>query len=199
MPEATTQEILKVTTPEFRASYVFIWEPRKPQPGEENKKPCYSVQALFDKTADLNALKALAQNALKKKFPDYFPGKPGFRSPFRDGDTDPAYAGKEECAGKVVVAMRSYNRQPGVVDQQCNPIIGKEDLYSGCYLRATVTAYAYLHGGNKGVSFSLQNVQKVRDGVPLSAGAAKAENDFEKLAPNAADYQTNNTQLFGDI
>jgi hypothetical protein len=75
----------------------------------------------------------------------------------------------------------------------------KADLYSGCYLRATVTAYAYTHGGNKGVSFSLQNLQKVRDGEPLSMSANKAENDFGKLEPNAAEYQQTNTALFGDI
>ena len=54
-----------------------------------------------------------------------------------------------------------------------------EEIYSGCYVRASINAYAFNIQGNSGVSFGLNNIQKVRDGEPLGGGGSKAEDDFD--------------------
>jgi hypothetical protein len=70
--------------------------------------------------------------------------------------------------------------QPGLVDQNLQRIISTDDFYSGCYARATITAYGYDKAGNKGVAFGLQNVQKLADGERFS-GRTAAEDDFEAV------------------
>jgi len=70
--------------------------------------------------------------------------------------------------------------QPGIVDQTLNRIISEDDYYSGCYSRATVTAYGYDKAGNKGVAFGLQNLQKLGDGDRFS-GRTAAEDDFDSV------------------
>ena len=70
--------------------------------------------------------------------------------------------------------------KPGVVDQNVQPIIEAEEMYAGCYARATLTAYAFDTAGNRGVAFGLQNIQKIRDGEPFT-GREKAEDEFEAI------------------
>jgi hypothetical protein len=70
--------------------------------------------------------------------------------------------------------------QPGLVDASLQRIISEQDFYSGCYARATITAYGYDKAGNVGVAFGLQNVQKLRDGEAFS-GRTAAENDFDAV------------------
>ena len=79
-------------------------------------------------------------------------------------------------AGTVFIAATS-KQQPGVVSANLKPIIVRDDLYAGCYCRASVTAFAYDKAGNKGVSFGLQNIMKTRDGESVS-GRSRAEDDF---------------------
>jgi len=159
----------KVTTPEFRASFAHVFKPRAFKEGQE---PKYSVVMLFDEKEDLSALKKLAKAAADDKWPKGIPTN--LRSPFRKGSEKPDLDGYE---GKVFITASS-KMQPGVVDNQVQPILNESDFYSGCYARATVTAYAYDHMGNKGVAFGLQNIQKLRDGEPFS-GRSKAEDDFD--------------------
>jgi hypothetical protein len=70
--------------------------------------------------------------------------------------------------------------RPGIVDANLQEIISEDDFYSGCYARATLTAFAYDKLGNKGVAFGLQNIQKLKDGEHLS-GRKNAESDFEAV------------------
>jgi hypothetical protein len=55
------------------------------------------------------------------------------------------------------------------------------EVYSGAWYRAQVRAFAYENAGNKGVSFGLQNVQKLRDDDPLGSGRIPASKAFEPV------------------
>ena len=44
----------------------------------------------------------------------------------------------------------------------------------------SLNAYPFSASGNKGVSFGLQNVQKLRDGEPLGS-VSRVEDDFDEL------------------
>ena len=51
---------------------------------------------------------------------------------------------------------------------------------------ATLNVFAYDKAGNRGVSFRLNNVQKLDDGERLD-GRLKAEDDFEAIDDKPAD------------
>lgn len=181
---AASKEVRKVTTPKFRASFAWVFKPQPPMEGSTGG-PKYGVTMLFDaaarKTPQYDAMKKLAIAAAKEKFGDKL--KPdgngwfiGLRNPFRDG------AEKAELEGYegTMFASATSKMQPGLVDAQLQRIISEEDFYSGCYARATVTAYGYDKAGNRGVAFGLQNIQKLADGEPFS-GRTAAENDFDSV------------------
>lgn len=167
-----------VKTPIFRASFPNLFRPTRPKNAPDTQDPKYSLTMLFAKDADLTELKKAAHNVLVEQFgADQTKWPKKLTSPFRDqGDMD--YEGYEEGA----IFIRATSKQkPGVVDSKVQPIIDEADVYPGCYMRATVRPFYYDTNGNKGVSFGLQNVQKVKDGEPLG-GRTRAEDDFEAVA-----------------
>jgi hypothetical protein len=165
----------KVRTGEFRLSFAHLFEP-KTMEGQDGP-PKYSLTMLFPKTADLSALKAAAAAACEKKWgADRNKWPKGMRSPFRDGD-EKDYDG---YAGMIFIAASSATK-PGVVNQSVKPVTDPAEVFAGCYCRATVQAFAYDKAGNKGVGFSLHNVQKLRDGEPFGSKRA-ATDDFDAVA-----------------
>jgi len=160
----------KVMSPEFRVSFPALFKPVAFQ----NQDPKYSVTMLIPKSADISKLRALAAEAVNEKWPDKNKRPKVLKHPFRDGDSEkPDIDG---YAGHWFIKASS-KMQPGLIDQNLQPIIAEEEFYAGCYARATVTAYAYDNVG-QGVAFGLQNVQKLRDGAPFG-GRTKAEDDFD--------------------
>jgi len=166
----------KVTTPEFRASFPNLFEAKL---NTLSGKDEFSIQMIFEKTADLAPLKKMAKDCAIEKWGNKIPEK--LRNPFRDGDeyNDTADNQREELNGKVFINSKSKQR-PGLVDGSLQAIIDQSEFYGGCYARATVRAYAYDIKGNRGVAFGLLNVQKLRDGEPFS-GKLKAEDDFSPI------------------
>ena len=159
-------------TPEFRVSYPAVFRAKK---NDLNGKDEYNVVALFKKGEDLSKLKAAAEKAICDKWgSDKAKWPKNLRSPFRD-QGEKEGAGYEE--GAVFMNLKS-NQKPGLVNAQVEDIIDESEFYSGCYARATVSCYAYDQAGNRGVSFGLQNIQKLRDGDPLGGSRPKAQNEF---------------------
>jgi hypothetical protein len=178
----------KLITPEARLSFPSLFKPHAME--GSNAEPKYDCVLLFPKTADLSALKAAASAAVKEKWPSGAPK--GLRSPFRDGDEKEL----DGYAGCIYLRVSSKNK-PGVVDETLQPIIEASGIYAGCYVRASVRAYAYDQNGNKGVAFGLNNIQKLRDGEPFGGGPSKAEDDFEAVA-SAQSKAAPNTAAAGD-
>jgi hypothetical protein len=185
-----------ITTPAFRVSYPNLF---KPKLNTLSKKEEFAVTALFKKGEDLSQLKKAAQEALETKFgPDKTKWPKNIRTPFRDQaekkqekeGVEFLPAGHED--GAIYLNLKSSQR-PGVVDQNVQAILDETQLYPGCWARATVRAYAYDQAGNRGVSFGLVNVQKVRDDDPLG-GRMKAEDEFAPIA--GANEGLTGTDLF---
>lgn len=185
------KKTLRVTSPVFRLSFPNL---KAPKSNFEGQKPAYSVQMLFDDKADLTKMKAAAHEAAIAKWgSDYNKVDPKTKKPkiqfkhptFKNGDEKDL----EDYKGKIVVEARTQQK-PGVVDKDRNEILDLNEVYAGCYCRATLTVYAYDKAGNKGVSFGLQNVQKIADG-PAFSGKRNAKDDFdEELDFNAEEYDT---------
>ena len=166
----------KVITGKVRASFVHVFEPQSVN-GSEPKYSCSFIIPKSD-TETIAAIKAAIEQA-KQDGIAKFGGKipPNLKLPLRDGDIDrpddPNYA---DC---YFVNANSKER-PGLVDRRRIPITDPLELYSGCYVRASINFYAFNTNGNKGVAAGLGNIQKWAEGEPLN-GRVRAEDEFEAL------------------
>ena len=179
-PVATTQNDTKVVTGEVRLSYVHLFEPYSNDP---DKPESYSCVLLIPKTdkKTIKALRAAQEAALDAGKTSKFGGKipSNWKDTIHDGDEDADLEKNPEMEGCLYMTVSSKT-QPGIVDRQVQPILDSTEVYSGCYARVSINAFAYSNSGNKGVSFGLNHVQKLRDGDYLG-GRSKAEDDFEPL------------------
>lgn len=176
---ANEVQLTKVVTGKVRFSYLHVFEPTAI--GEDSTDKKYSVSLIIPKSDKVtlakinNALEA-AKEAGKAKFGGKIPAK--LKLPLRDGDEerpeDAAYA-------NAFFLNANCKTRPGLVDKNLNPIMSQDDLYSGCYGRASVTFYAFDTKGNKGIACGLNNLMKLEDGESLG-GKSTAEADFAEFA-----------------
>ena len=177
----TKSQVGDVMTPECRIAWPNVFTPRAATPGAE---PKYSMTMIFPKTTDITVLKQNVASVLveqfgpnKTKWPKFGVGPGLVRLPFRDGAEK---EGREGFGSGVVFISASSKFKPGVVDQAVQPIITESEFYGGCYVRAKIRAFWYDSAGNRGVSFNLGNVQKIKDGEPLGGGSSPAD-DFDAI------------------
>ena len=175
-----------IMTPEFRVSFAHVFRPQK-NPANPAAEAKYSLACLFPHPSkmtpaykkDYEAFVIKVKKAIEKAIADKWGTKrpTNLRLPFRD-QGEKTFDGYE--AGAVWFAASS-KQKPGLVDGRNNDIIDEAEFYSGCYARCTIRVYAYSQAGNNGVGLGLQNIQKLRDGEPLS-GRLKAQDEFEPVA-----------------
>jgi len=169
-----------INTSKFRVSFPYVFRPAKPM--QAGAEPKYSIVMLFPKGADLSALRKAAVEAATEKWgADQNKWPKNMRNPFRN-QGEKQFEGYEEGAFFITATSK---QRPGLVDQKLNDIIEDRDFYPGCYARASVKAFAYSQAGNHGVSFGLQNVQKLAEGDPLG-GRTKPTDDFEAVVDESA-------------
>ena len=166
----------KVITGKVRASFVHVFEPQSVN-GSEPKYSCSFIIPKSD-TETISAIREAIEQA-KQDGVAKFGGKipPNLKLPLRDGDIDrpddPNYA---DC----YFVNANSKEKPGIVDRRRIPITDPLELYSGCYVRASINFFAFNTNGNRGIAAGLGNVQKWADGEPLN-GRVRAEDEFEAL------------------
>lgn len=174
---ANTPSVTKVVTGEVRLSYVHVFEAFANNPDQD---PKFSVVLLIPKTdtKTVAAIRRAQQAALEAGKETKFGGRvpKAWKDTFRDGDEEGDLDRNPEYEGHWFMTVSSKTK-PGVVDQDVNPILDSTEVYSGCYARVSINAFPFSTQGNKGVSFGLNHVQKLRDGDYLG-GRSKAEDDF---------------------
>lgn len=166
----------KVVTGKVRFCYVNVFEPTAMN---EDDTPKYNICVLIPKsdTATIDKIKKAveaAKEAGKAKLADKNGRIPAnLKLPLRDGDEerpdDPAFEDH-------YFINANSQRKPSIVDKELNPIMEKEEFYSGCYGRASINFYAF-NVSSKGIAAGLNNLQKLEDGEML-AGGSTAEEDF---------------------
>lgn len=168
----------KVISPQAVLSYPHLFEPNLPPGATE---PVYSCALVFEKGTDLAELKKAALAAATEKFGNKAEGliRDGkLKMPFRTDAEDKGYP-----AGSIFMNVKNKSK-PGIVSTYPGPdgkptsIEDPSAIYAGCKVRASLRAYAYDVSGNKGVAFSLGNLQKLADGDRLD-GRKRAEDEFE--------------------
>ena len=172
----------KIVTGKVRLSYEHIWEPV----AVNGSEPKYSVSIIIPKS-DRQTLKAIkeaieqAKEDGRAKFGGRIPAN--LKLPLRDGDIE--RPDDEAYADSYFINANSKN-PPQIVDKNVQPIIDRNEVYSGCYARVSITIYPFNTNGNRGIACGLGNVQKIADGEPLG-GMTRAEDDFAPYEDDDAD------------
>lgn len=166
----------KVITGKVRFSYVNIFKSRAFSGSDDEK---FSICLLIDKEdkktlkAINNAMQAAIQDGISSKWNGKKPAN--LKLPLRDGDEDRPEA--PEYAGMMFLNANS-TQKPGIVDRNLMEIIDPDEVYSGCYGRASINFYPFNVNGNRGIGVGLNNIQKLTDGERLGSTRASAESDF---------------------
>lgn len=173
----TNQKETKVVTGVVRLSYANIWQPKSVNGGEEK----YSVSLIIPKSdkKTIDAINAAVDAAIKEgvgKFGGKIPNRAALKLPLRDGDTER----DDEAYKDSFFVNANSTTPPQIVDSKVQPILDRSEVYSGVYARVSITFYAFNSNGNRGIACGLGNIQKVRDGEPLSS-RSNAEDDFTTL------------------
>lgn len=196
----------KVITQEVTLSFPHLAEPTVAQNGKGNPK--YSASLLYDAGANLEAEKAALMEAAVKQWGDKaatllktgqltwpirtdweakgYPEGTAFINARSENQPGLVYPHKDPTSGKPALVI------PGVV----NPGYQLTDadkktiatvFYAGARVRAAIVAFAYEYretaGGpvmKRGVSFGLNNLQKLGDGPRLD-GRKAAVDEFEAV------------------
>lgn len=158
----------KIITPPFRLAFPKLFQPEK-FGGEGDET--YGLEAIFSNDIDLSDLKKLASKVKKDKWGDNPPKK--LKSPFLDGN-DTEYESHQNC---IYMRFRTTIK-PGIVNLNLQYIDSETDIYPGCWCRASIFCFAYDRPESKGITFLLNNVQKIKDDEPF-VSRATAEEDFD--------------------
>lgn len=179
--QAVLKNDTKVVTGLVRLSYAHIFEPKS----INGSDPKYSVSLIIPKD-DKQMVKVLEQaidNAKelgKSKWGGKIPSN--LKLPLRDGDEDRP---EDEAYENSYFINANSERAPQVVGTEKDKATGKaiplgpDEVYSGCYARASINFYPFNVNGNKGIACSLISIQKIDDGEPLAGVASAPEEDFE--------------------
>ena len=181
----------RIITPRAMASFPKLF---KAVPGPSGGEPKFSIQLVFVAGTDLSVLQQAVVAAAEAKYGDKaldMIRNKTLRMPFRDDGHRWGYP-----EGATYITARSSQR-PGIVYRDLSPITeadqqaGNEfEVYPGCQVLAHVTAFTYDKAGNKGVSFAINNVQKVGEGERLDSRVSAAdafEADMSEAPPAAMD------------
>lgn len=187
-------ELIRYTTPLYRASFTNMFEAESYDGGE----PKFGLSAIWtpakfsdkDKALWKKIMKALDDEAQKVfKMPWDELHEAGIKTGIRDGKVKKDLEGYGP--GTKFASITSKMR-PGLIDRKKLPIIpegekaryeaegkeySEEEFYPGCICRSTVTIYSFNNKG-KGVALGMMNTQKVRDGERLDSRTDAAD-DFD--------------------
>jgi hypothetical protein len=164
----------EIVTPPLRLAFPALFTPKPTFKGGDDKK--YQAVCLIPPDVDLTPFFNCVKAAMIDKWGKLIKMPSGSNpiKPCTEKDLD-GYAD-----GWYYINTKS-GYQPNVVDQKCQAVIDVERAYSGCWCRFHLSVYAWDHPvGGKGVSFSLNSVQLVRDDERLD-GRRSAEEVFESI------------------
>jgi len=174
-----------VITPIARASFPQLFTARSFQDQPDQAKE-FKIDLLFD-PADIEkkgkgakgvtpSLKEAYYNALKdqwgpdqKKWPKM---RYGFSDVFSDGNEKKNGEGEpyDGYEGKIVLTAKAKEKYPPKVFDRYGKPLDEADMYGGCYVQVKVIARPYDFAGNRGVSFKLYQVIKIKDGDRFGGG-----------------------------
>jgi hypothetical protein len=197
-------------TPLCRVSFAgSLFKPRAQTEGAVEK---YGCTLIFEKSCDRSALDAAVKGVIVAQWGDkgLERAKAGLiKSPFLDGNGKEARNKKtgdlHPGFGTDVFFLRVQSiRQPVIRYRSEHIPATEEEVYSGCYGKAVLNAFAWNNAQNgDGVSFGIQFFQKIKDGDRLGgSGGVSAASWMEAVpdegaAPEATRSGAGASGLFG--
>lgn len=144
-----------------RLAFAALDKPKPPMSGSAGE-PKFQTALVFPVNADLSVLKSAAGKAASEKFGARLESlRARLKSPFRDqGEKAEDYEGYE--AGGLYINVSSQFKPP-VLDGSLQVITDYSKVYSGMWVRAKLTCYAFDKAGSVGVAFGLVSLQKLAD------------------------------------
>jgi Protein of unknown function (DUF2815) len=178
-------------TPLCRLSFAnSLFKPRAQQEGGTEK---YGCTLIFDKSVDRRPLEEALRGVIVAQWGDkgLERAKAGLiKSPFLDG------AGKEARNKKTGELHPGYGpdvffirvqsiRAPLVRWRSENIPATEDEVYSGCYGKAVLNAFAWTNAQNgDGVSFGIQMFQKLQEGERLGGGGGLDASSWMETVPD---------------
>lgn len=184
-------EAAELTTEPFRCAFVHVMAPhkRKQKEGEDVIEPKYEIVMLVPKDgADIKPFRKAVNAMGREFFKDRWDNevfRKRIRTPIVDGDEvneGLEAEGKEPYDGHADhwVVRCSSKSQPFVVDEDVRQISDAKKIYSGCWVRVNINAYAY-DNKSKGIAFGLNMVQFVKDDTPFGGARRDPKEVFQKI------------------
>ena len=164
-----------------RFSYLHIDEPWAAEDGA-NKNYTATLLIPKDDTKQVALVEKTIKQAYEEAVTSIWGGKrPPLKNvtPLRDGD-EPKKDGTDrgEAYENHWFLNSKGKSKPCVLGPNKQPLIGADEMYSGCYGYASIAFRGYLNNGNMGISVFLNNLMKARDGEPLGNAKTDAAADF---------------------
>ena len=150
-------------------SYPHLFKARAVKQGDI---PKFSGNFILPPDYDWTQLQAAYNAVLAEQFPGQQP--PEHKAPWTQVKDGP-------YAGWWQVAARSES-QPGIVDQNKQPLINPSQIFAGCIVHAHVGLFWYDNMGNRGVAAGLNHVMLVQnEGVQRLDGGTSVEEAFRDI------------------
>ena len=172
----------KAVIGEVRFCYVHVWEKQNISGKEGDEK--YSCCCMFTKNEKkiIEQIKQAIKEALKRGARQY--GEKWLKQATENKenivkDGNEKFPDNPEFADMYFINAYAKTA-PGVVDRKRQPILDKDEFYSGCYGYVSITIYPFNNPTNKGISVGLNHVMKTKDGEFLG-GRSSAEDDFSDI------------------
>lgn len=183
----------QVVSPKGQFSYPNLFKARRNNLNKDDKREFYSVDILFDKSADLKVLNEAIDAALEKRLgtdKTKYPKK--LNLPIKDGDEK----GTPEYAGKFYITCKcdASRGKLQVFDRTRKVLESESDVVGGDFGHVLLNFYYYDANGNKGVSAGLNGVMLVEKTSEPFSGSKSAFEAFESLAEDV--YEQQNPEMF---
>ncbi len=162
-----------VLTPVGKLSFPSLFTARPPMDGKGD--PRYEATLIitpdFQKTQAFKNLQQAVVECAKGKFGTKWKS---IKMPFKKG-SEVTWNGPDDDD----LIIKAWSKQkPGLQHKKGGvpvPLEDETDIYPGAWVRLDVTPFAYDNSGNKGVSFALNNVNKIQDGSRIDGRKSAAE------------------------
>lgn len=184
----------QVLTPDCRLHFPALLTPRPVAKDKPDEKK-FQATLLLPPGTDMAPFVAAVKFAYREKFGADLTGQ--LRNPpiRKTGELASLQSAVESPDWWFLRASSKF--APAVRDRANQPVTDEKLIYAGLYVRAYVSAYAWMHPQQgKGVSWNLDGVQILKAGEPFKAVSNVS---FEALEPLAMDKPASNAGAAGNV
>jgi hypothetical protein len=151
-----------IITPKGIACFAKVFTPDK-----ESEK--FEITIAMDKNSDFTELKRVIKETAVETWGTFDPKI--HQNPLKIAAADKVE--KYPVLKDKVILTAKTKYAPAILNLAKEEITSREEFYSGCVVRVSLTPNAWEYKGRKGVGFYLQNILKVADGERLGGSGVK--------------------------